>query len=35
VEPRFYFATSEKENIENYRMEIDPSGFAITLGFQY
>ena len=35
VEPRFYFATSEKDNVENYSMEIDPSGFAITLGFQY
>ena len=35
VEPRFYFAASEKENIEDHRMEIDPSGFTITLGFQY
>ena len=35
IEPRFYFASAEKENIENHTMEIDPSGFAITLGFQY
>jgi hypothetical protein len=35
IEPRLYFATAEKENIEEHRLIIDPSGFAITLGFQY
>jgi hypothetical protein len=35
IEPRFYFATAGKESIENYNLTIDPSGFAITLGFQY
>lgn len=35
IEPRMYFANSSKENIEDHRLIIDPSGFAITLGFQY
>lgn len=35
VEPRLYFASPEKDNIENFNYKVDPSGFAITLGFQY
>jgi hypothetical protein len=35
IEPRYYFAVSEEDNVEDYSFEIDPSGFAITLGFEY
>ncbi len=35
LEPRFYFAAKSEKNIDSYKMTINPSGFAITLGFQY
>jgi hypothetical protein len=35
LEPRYYVAISEEDRISDYNYEIDPSGFAITLGFQY
>ncbi len=35
LEPRFYFAKPTNGKIDNYNYKIDPSGFAITLGFQY
>jgi outer membrane protein W len=35
VEPRVYLASKKSEKIGDYAYEIDPSGFAITLGFQY
>lgn len=35
VEPRYYFATTREDNVDGYRFLINPTGFAITLGFQY
>jgi len=35
LEPRYYLATSEENNLGDFSYKIDPSGFAITLGFQY
>jgi hypothetical protein len=35
VEPRFYIASSDDGYVEDYSFTIDPSGFLITLGFQY
>ncbi|GMU94630.1 MULTISPECIES: hypothetical protein [Ignavibacterium] len=35
IEPRFYLAGESSGSIETYNYKIDPSGFAITLGFQY
>jgi len=35
LEPRFYFASKSEKSIGSYRMTINPSGFAITIGFQY
>jgi hypothetical protein len=35
VEPRFYLASQSEGNVEQYSYIINPSGFAITLGFQY
>jgi len=35
VEPRLYFAGASSGSVEDFRYNIDPSGFAITLGFQY
>lgn len=35
VEPRYYFATKSTGSFDNYNYKIDPSGFAVTLGFQY
>ncbi|MEW5797616.1 MAG: hypothetical protein AB1728_01295 [Bacteroidota bacterium] len=35
LEPRFYFASKTEKNIGNYKLTINPSGFAITIGFQY
>lgn len=34
VEPRFYFASKEENSIGSYKYTVDPSGFAITIGFQ-
>ncbi|TAK61280.1 MAG: hypothetical protein EPO24_05890 [Bacteroidetes bacterium] len=34
VEPRFYMASTSEDNISSYKFEVDPSGFAITIGFQ-
>jgi hypothetical protein len=34
VEPRFYFASSADDAVGAYRYTVNPSGFAITLGFQ-
>ncbi len=35
IEPRFYFATKKDDKTGGYSFTVDPSGFAITLGFQY
>lgn len=35
IEPRFYFARATNGKVDDYSYKIDPSGFAITLGFQY
>ncbi len=35
VEPRFYLASKSEGTVEQYAYVINPSGFAITLGFQY
>jgi len=35
VEPRFYIAASDDGSTGDYSFIIDPSGFLITLGFQY
>ncbi len=35
IEPRFYFASKKDDNTGGYSFTVDPSGFAITLGFQY
>lgn len=35
VEPRFYLASKEEGNVESHKYTVNPSGFAITLGFQY
>lgn len=35
LEPRFYFASKTEKTIGSYPLTIDPSGFALTIGFQY
>lgn len=35
LEPRFYFASKTVKTIGTYPLTIDPSGFALTIGFQY
>ena len=35
IEPRFYFASKKDDNTGGYSFTVNPSGFAITLGFQY
>lgn len=35
VEPRYYFATKSTGTVDNFKYTIDPTGFAITFGFQY
>lgn len=35
LEPRFYFASKTEKNIGAYPLTINPSGFALTIGFQY
>ncbi|MCL5028366.1 MAG: hypothetical protein M1480_05025 [Bacteroidetes bacterium] len=35
VEPRYYIASKKVDNTGGYSFTINPSGFAITLGFQY
>ncbi|MFO7525270.1 MAG: hypothetical protein R6W68_07430 [Ignavibacteriaceae bacterium] len=35
VEPRFYLASKSSGSVDEFNYNIDPSGFAITLGFQY
>ena len=35
IEPRFYAAARKQETLGNGTYLIDPSGFAVTLGFQY
>ena len=35
IEPRFYFASKKDDNTGSYFFTVNPSGFAITLGFQY
>jgi hypothetical protein len=35
LEPRFYFASKKQDSVGSYNFTINPSGFAITLGFQY
>lgn len=34
VEPRFYFAAAEEDAVGSYRYTVNPSGFAVTIGFQ-
>lgn len=34
VEPRFYTAKAEHGSVGSYAYTVDPSGFAITIGFQ-
>lgn len=34
VEPRFYFATKTEDAVGSHKYTVNPSGFAITLGFQ-
>ncbi len=34
VEPRWYFAAATEETIGSHRFVLDPSGFAVTIGFQ-
>ena len=34
LEPRFYFAAKTEKSIDSYELTINPSGFAITIGFQ-
>lgn len=35
IEPRLYIASSSSDSVDGASFTIDPSGFAITLGFQY
>lgn len=35
VEPRFYLASKSTGSVDEFNYTIDPSGFAITMGFQY
>ena len=35
VEPRYYIASKKSDNTGGYSFTINPSGFSITLGFQY
>ncbi|MHB1687042.1 MAG: hypothetical protein ACYCVH_06695 [Ignavibacteriaceae bacterium] len=35
VEPRYYFATKKEDNVGGNKFLVNPTGFAITLGFQY
>ncbi len=35
LEPRLYFASKKQDSAGSYNFTINPSGFAITLGFQY
>ncbi len=35
VEPRYYFASKTEAELGGYTFTVNPSGFAITLGFQY
>ncbi len=35
IEPRYYFASKKSDNTGGYSFTINPSGFSITLGFQY
>ncbi len=35
LEPRYYIATKKEASIGNYTYVVNPTGFAITLGFQY
>ncbi len=34
VESRFYFASKTEDAVGSYKYTVNPSGFAITLGFQ-
>lgn len=34
VEPRMYFASKREDAVGSYRYTVDPSGFAVTIGFQ-
>jgi len=35
LEPRYYFASKSEDATGGYSLVVNPSGFAITLGFQY
>jgi len=35
IEPRYYFATKKTDNTGGNNFTVNPTGFAITLGFQY
>ncbi len=35
VEPKYYFASKKEDAVGQYRYVVNPSGFALSLGFQY
>jgi len=35
IEPLYYFASAKNEKIDGYSLHFNPSGFAISFGFQY
>ncbi|MEX2088890.1 MAG: hypothetical protein WEB62_03925 [Bacteroidota bacterium] len=35
IEPRIYMAAKSEDTVGPYAYVVNPSGFAITLGFQY
>ena len=35
VEPLYYFASAKNESINSYPLSVNPSGFSISIGFQY
>ncbi len=35
IEPRYYIASKKSDNTGGYTFNINPSGFSISLGFQY
>ncbi len=35
LEPRYYFVSKTETEVGGYAVTINPSGFAVTLGFQY
>jgi hypothetical protein len=35
VEPRYYLASRSEDATGGYSFSVDPTGFAVTLGFQF